>query len=300
MVIPFTGGTAMALLGASLQSILAEEFVGRPANPRARVLEVVEELVTRYRLDAVELFLDGIFILPEVIDRALLDEIGRLQTRLGMTLTAHLPYAWVDLSSANELARAAAVEAVVRAIEQCGTIDVFSYVLHATGPFANEVAAGLLDPRHSLWVPLMLRSIERSFDDLRQRLPNAPLAVETLEGFPFAWQAPLVERFGLDVCCDVAHLVVRGDDPFAFIETWLPRIRQFHIHGVREQVIGPNTRRRIDHQALGGSGELVDARRLFSLLDARGFQGPVVLENLTRVDFEASVATLRQAAGRDV
>lgn len=285
----------MVVIGASIQSILAEEFARQPPDPRRRVLETVEELAKEFGLGAVELFLDGLFLFPDVVDDALLADIARLQQRLGLTVTVHLPYVWVDISAANELTRVASVEAIVRAVEACAPLGVASFVLHATGPFGNEVAPGVVHPDQSLWVRLMLAAIDRSFADLTRAVPTAPLAVETMDGFPFAWQATLVERHDLGICCDVAHLLVRGEDPVAFIDAWLPRIRQIHLHGVREQVLGVNLRRRVDHRALGGPGELVDLPRLLRQLAARGFTGPVILENLSRADLTQSVASLKQA-----
>ncbi len=285
-------------LGASIQSIAAEEFTQRPADPRGRLLETIEELATQYQLDAVELFLDGMFLFPEIVDRSLFEDIARLQQRLGIAMTAHLPYAWVDLSSANERMRAASVQTMIDAVEMTAPIDIWSYAIHATGPFGNEVSPNVAKPEQDIWVMLMLRSIERSLSDLRSRLPDAPLAVETMEGFPFEWQAPIVKQLDLGVCCDLAHLTVRGIDPEPFIEQWLPKICQFHVHGVREQQIGVNLRLRRDHHPLGGPGELVDTQRILALLDAKGFEGPVILENLTRADLDLSVPTLRQAAGR--
>ncbi len=285
----------MVLIGASIQSVLGEELALRPADPRQRILDVAEEFVTRYRLDAVELFLDGVHLFPDIVDVALFDALARLQQRLGVTFTAHLPYVWIDLSSANELVRQASVESVVRAVEMTGPLQIASYVLHATGPFGNEVSPGVVHPEQSLWVRLMLRSIQRSLAELRERLPDVPLAVETMEGFPFEWQAPIVEQLDLGVCCDVAHLAVRGQDARAFIAAWLPRIRQIHIHGVRERRLGLNVLVRNDHYALGGPGEVVDVAGLLALLQERGFAGPVILENVSRADLEASIETLRRA-----
>ncbi len=288
----------MIQLGASIQSIVAEEFAQPPADPRGRLLEAIEELATNYHLDAVELFLDGMFLFPEIVDRSLFEDIARLQQRRGIAMTAHLPYAWVDLSSANERMRAASVQTMIEAVEMTAPIDILSYAVHATGPFGNEVSPNVAKPEQNLWVLLMLRGIERSLSDLRSRLPNTPLAVETMEGFPFEWQAPIVKQLDLGVCCDLAHLAVRGMDPEPFIEQWLPKIRQFHIHGVREQQFGVNIRLRKDHYPLGGPGELVDTQRVLALLDAKGFEGPVILENLSRADLDLSVPALRQAAGR--
>jgi sugar phosphate isomerase/epimerase len=287
----------MALIGATIQSILAEDFTRGAVDPRQRVLEVIEELVSDYQLDAVELFLDGIFLFPDLIDHALFDDIARLQQRLGVTMTAHLPFTWVDPSSANEQMRAAAIQVIVDAVEMTAPVEISSYALHSTGPFGNEIAPQVIDPGRDLWLFLMLRSIERSLSDLRLRLPDAPLAVETLEGFPFEWQEHLVEELDFGVCCDVAHLVVRELDPTPFIRLWLPRIRQFHIHGVREQGFNGNLRRR-DHGPLGGPDELVDTDRIFSLLATEGFAGPVILENVSRADLDHSVTTLRQAKSR--
>lgn len=288
----------MVVIGASIQSILADEFARQPTDPRQRVLETVEELAMDFGLDAVELYLDGLFLFPDVVDEGLLADIGRLQQRLGLTLTAHLPYVWVDISAGNELTRRASVEAIVRAIQACAPLDITSFVLHATGPFGNEFSPGVSDPEQSLFLRLTLAAIDRSFADLTHAVPDAPLAVETMDGFPFAWQAPLVERYDLGICCDVSHLLVRGEDPIAFLDAWLPRIRQLHLHGVREQVLGVNLRRRIDHRALGGPGELVDVPRLLDHLTARGFTGPVILENLSRADLVQSVATIKEALGQ--
>lgn len=159
------------------------------------------------------------------------------------------------------------------------------------------MAPGVGDPKQSLWLQLMLAGIDRSFRDLTRAVPTAPLAVETMEGFPFAWQAELVAEHDLGICCDVGHLVVRGDDPAGFIEAWLPRIRQIHLHGVREQFFSGNMRRRIDHRPLGGPGELVDVPGLLRLLEARGFRGPVIVESRSRADLAQSVAALRRAMG---
>lgn len=288
----------MIQLGASIQSIAAEEFARRPVNPRGRLLETIEELATEYQLDAVELFLDGIFLFPEIVDRALFEDVARLQQRLGMAMTAHLPYAWIDISSANERMRAASVGAIIEAVEMTAPVEISSYALHATGPFGNEVSPNVARPEQDLWVLPMLGSIQRSLTELRSRLPNTPLAVETMEGFPFEWQAPIVQQLDLGVCCDLAHMTVRSMDPEPFIEQWLPKIRQFHVHGVREQAIGVNMRYRKDHHPLGGPGELVDTQRLLALLESKGFEGPVILENLSRADLDLSVPALRQAAGR--
>lgn len=283
----------MVVIGASIQSILAEEFGPHLPGPRQHVLTALEELHHGYQLEAIELFLDGLFLFPDVVDDALIAQIGDFQRRTGVTLTAHLPYTWIDLSAANETIRRASLTVISQAIAACAPLDIASFVLHATGPFASEIASGVVHPEKDLWIRLALRGIDRSLGELRQQLPTAPIAVETLQGFPFDWQAPLVEQHGFDVCCDVGHLVVRGDDPFIFIERWLPHIRQFHLHGVREQTLGANLRRRIDHQALGGPGELVDSARLLNVLTERDFQGPIILETLSRLDLEQSLASLR-------
>lgn len=66
----------MVVIGASIQSILAEEFARQPTDPRQRVLETVEELAMDFGLDAIELYLDGLFLFPDVVDEGLLADIG--------------------------------------------------------------------------------------------------------------------------------------------------------------------------------------------------------------------------------
>lgn len=39
---------------------------------------------------------------------------------------------------------------------------------------------------------------------------------------------------GLSICCDSGHLLLQGNSPGAFLETWGDRVREIHLHGIHD------------------------------------------------------------------
>jgi sugar phosphate isomerase/epimerase len=292
-----TDKEARMLFGTNTHSILGPEPAA--ANPIQLVLDKLRELVEDYQVDAIELSVDDLLLHPQLRTPEAFSALGDFQQRLPIPFTVHLPFIWIDLSSADELIRSVSVQRMSEALQLTQQLDVRSYVVHATGMLGEVAGPTITDPEGDFRVQISRRSIARSLSELRDAFPNAPLAVENLPGIPFEWQAEYVVANDLGVCCDVGHALLRLGDPVAFIETWADRLLQVHIHGVRQVSFSAGLHLRRDHQLLGGPGELVDTPLIISTLRRVGFDGPVILELDGRTDdgLSHSLATLRAAAG---
>jgi len=285
------------LFGANTNSILGPE--PEAPDPIQLVLDKLRELIEDYQVDAIELSLDELLLHPKLRTPEAFAAIGDFQQQQAIPFTVHLPFLWIDLSSADELIRAVSVQRVSEVLQLTQPLDVRSYVVHATGMLAEVAGPSITDPEQDIRVQISRRSIGSSLSELREAFPSAPLAVENLPGIPFEWQAEYVVANDLGICCDIGHALLRLEDPVAFIETWADRLLQLHVHGVRQISFRAGMYLRRDHQRLGGPGELVDAPRIISTLRRVGFEGPVILEVDGRFDdgLRHSLATLRSAAG---
>jgi sugar phosphate isomerase/epimerase len=280
------------LIGSTTHAVMAKDGYVAP-DPLAQLQHAVTTLVEDHQAQVVEISLDELFLYPEMREPGPYAALAAAQQQLAVPFTAHLPFVWVDLASGNELVRQASVQTIVRAVELTAPLNILSYVVHATGILGELAGPTVRDPDDNRRVQLARRGIDQSLKELRERLPDAPLAVENLPGIPFEWQETFVLRNQLSVCCDVGHLLLQHRDPLKFIEQWSPRLLELHLHGVKESAFNANLRYRVDHLALGGPGELVDAAVLLSSLRASGFTGPIILENDSEADLTLSLRTLR-------
>lgn len=281
------------LLGTNTNALMGT----RPgiADPLQFTLGTLRSLVNDYGVQVVELSLDELLLFPALREPGAWAAIGALQQELAIPFTVHLPFLWIDISSADELIRGVSVQRMCESIMLTQALNIHSYVVHATGMLGEVAGPTITNPEADLRVVVARQSINRSFADLRERFPAAPLAIENLPGIPFEWQAEYVVEHDLGVCCDIGHALLQLRDPAAFIEQWGERLLQVHLHGVREVAFTAGLRLRRDHQALGGPGELTDVPRVIEALRQAGFAGPVVLEVDGANDLAVSLATFRAA-----
>lgn len=281
------------LLGTSTNAIMGTQ--PDVADPIGLTLDTIRSLVERYGVQLVELSMDELLLHPALRTPDAFAAIAGLQQELAVPFTVHLPFLWIDISSADELIRGVSVQRMSEAIMLTRALDVRSYVVHATGMLGEVAGPTITNPESDLRVQVARQNIARSFADLHERFPETPLAIENLPGIPFEWQADYVVEHNLGVCCDVGHVLLQLRDPVAFIEQWGERLLQVHMHGVREVAFTAGLRLRRDHQALGGPGEVVDVARVLQALQRAHFNGPLVLEVHGAADLEQSLATVRGA-----
>ena len=75
-------------------------------------------------------------------------------------------------------------------------------------------------------------AVQRSLAELVAAVADpARLSVETLD-YPLEWLEDVIAAFGLSVCMDIGHLLLRGQDLDLFFRRFESRISIIHLHGV--------------------------------------------------------------------
>jgi sugar phosphate isomerase/epimerase len=204
-------------------------------------------------------------------DSRTIDELIRIGSENDLTYTVHLP---LDLRLADS-ERSIGIAAQV--IEATRTLGPVGYVVHLDGNEEPE-SEGLR------------RWTERCCSCLVQLGEAAGslhlLCVENLDDQSPIMLNAILDRMPVSCCIDVGHLWKGGLDPLPCLESWLPRCRVVHIHGV-------GTR---DHKALSLMPE--DALDPVVRKLSNGFDGVVTLEVFSENDLEQSFSALHGAMRR--
>ncbi|MDR1579709.1 MAG: hypothetical protein LBS35_05080 [Synergistaceae bacterium] len=188
-----------------------------------------------------------------------------------MAFTVHLPCD-IALGDTDPSVRRASSEMFARVVGVTSKLDPICWTLHIPSP-GGEETGGYLDRTMETLAPLV--------GELRS---PRELAIENIHPV-FEVEPPIIEEFGTSVCIDVGHLLCFGLDVWSFLDRWLPRCRNMHIHG--------RTDRR-DHESLAclPRGFL---RKMFARVLDEPCLRTVTMEVFGMADFESSVAALRRA-----
>lgn len=224
-------------------------------------------------------------LLPHTYTPGSIERLAEVKPQLDIGYTVHLPLWSVELSTLLAPVRAGSVKAIVDCIQATLPLEPEMYVLHATGALAAEF--------YRMRIPEMARELlMRQFQNAARTsliqilaetgLPGRKLAIETIE-FPFDLTLELAEELGLSICFDTGHVMVGFSGPvdlYGALERSLPRLGEIHLHDGPWQ--GPEMQIGYgkDHQPLG-AGDL-DVARLLSMLEAAGFDGPIIFELRTQ------------------
>lgn len=158
-----------------------------------------------------------------------------------------------------------AVAPIVKIIKAFKPLNVSNYVLHIDNP--DAVDAKTLSRR-------LLAIADNGGIAIEE------LCIENLDGrFEKIWER--VGTTGVSICCDVGHLLYRGEDPIAFIDKYEKNIRMAHIHGAGEK----------DHISLLAVEPSVLAE-IFSRFVEMDMLGPVIIENYSVDDMLKSLGVL--------
>ena len=266
----------------------------QPEMARAARLRAIRQLIQEYGLSAVELSLDLGIVYPHVFDASFYAAVADLQQELDFACTVHLPFHWLDLSSANEAVRQASMACFRRALDLTRPLNVLTYVAHLWGSTTVQIISLLEDPieRQAILGAILMQA-ERSLAELGELLnPAGDLCVENLEEPSFDLFLPLVERYGASICLDVGHLAWQEITALEFLGRHGDRVRELHLHDAVRRSSGDLVQIR-DHLALG-QGEL-DFQAIITELEAIGFQGAVILEVSRKADLETSLAAIKGA-----
>jgi sugar phosphate isomerase/epimerase len=277
------GATTIALAGWAVDP-------RQPASSQRQRLEAIRQIISGYKLNAVELTLDLGILFPQVFPPDFYGRVASLQQELDFSCSIHLPFTWIDLSSLNETIRLASLQTVRSAIELCRPLQVESYVLHLWGGTTHQIASVLEDPvQQHVLLGALIAQAERSLEQICAWLDPKRLCVETLEAPNFDLALPLVEKYGVSICLDVGHLVWQRVDEIDFLEHNAGRIGEIHLHDARRETVG-EWERIVDHLPLG-DGQ-IDYQTLLRKLREIEFSGPVILEFNDRAALEKSLARI--------
>jgi sugar phosphate isomerase/epimerase len=245
-------------------------------DARETHLSAIRRLVEEFQVRAVELNGDFTTLYPEIFDRVYYGQVAELQRELGFVCSLHLPFLWLDGASLAEPARMATVECISQVLEETRDLSIESYVVHLWGVWTSLLGTlqTMLDEERQRLMGEILRSAERTLEELGGVICPDELCVENLERIPFELFAPLVGRQGAKICFDVGHLVVQGRDPLEFLDHYWESIGEIHLHDA--MAAGGRFPVARDHLPLGRGS--VDYVTLMNRLAEGGYEGVVILE----------------------
>jgi sugar phosphate isomerase/epimerase len=203
--------------------------------------------------------------------------LARLARDTGLTYTLHTPLE-VALGTADEVRRAAGVDAVLRAIEVAVPLEPRAIVVHL---YLGDREHGPRPVDLDGWRARAERSLR---EILAGGIPPAMVCLETLD-YDFALAEPVVDALGLSVALDVGHYARDGVPFDAVLARNLHRLRVVQLHGTE-----PSGR---DHRSLRHFPR-PDAVRLIAALARAGFDGILTLEVFREPDLEDSLRVLAE------
>jgi sugar phosphate isomerase/epimerase len=211
----------------------------------------------------------------------------------GVTFSVHLPFlGGVNFTTSIDAIRQASIDVVRDIAEQCRPLEPISYVLHISGLLEDLMGVGLRDPAV---IEAYLAYAAESLTQIVEFIPPEKLCIENLEYIAFEKILPLVEKFDTKICMDVGHITLRNEVIREFIDKYGPRLGHVHMHDVTWKLFDKRVRVMDDHLGLGSG--IIDVDGVVQMLDAAGFEGPVVLE-IHVVDPVASLGILKKAVER--
>lgn len=239
------------------------------------ILPNVERLAAAGDVDDIELVLfevdDGPNNLP---DERTITALMDLAYRHALTYTVHLPLDLALGAGAGTLESHRSLVKAERVIRTTAPLNPFAYVFHLDGVGVGEAG----------WADRAVRALE-----LIIPLAGAPerMAVENLESWDPAYLTPVLDALPISRTTDIGHFWKMGRDPLAVLESWLPRTRVIHLHGLAER----------DHKSLAHVPP-AQLDPVVRQLMAAAFAGVVTLEVFDTDDFFSSRAALLESVER--
>jgi sugar phosphate isomerase/epimerase len=207
-------------------------------------------------------------------------ELHGIASSNDLTYTVHLPLGLL-LGAADEEERRRSAEKALHIVELTSPLNPFAYVVHFEGELRGPIPSGDM----SGWINGLRASVA---DLLGAGIPPHLFCVETLD-YPFALVDPIVYEFGLSVCLDIGHTVLKGYPLDAYLAKYHDKIRVFHAHGIREYK---------DHRDLGAMRDS-DLALLFGNLQSCRPSPPVLtLEVFDENDFRLSLEVVDRMVHR--
>jgi sugar phosphate isomerase/epimerase len=183
----------------------------------------------------------------------------------------------LSLGAVDEEERRTSVKKALRIVELTSPLNPAAYVVHFEGE-----QRGLIPSKNMKGWTLGLRASVAEL--LNSAIPSHLFCVETLD-YPFALVDPIVFEFGLSVCLDIGHVLLKSYPLDAYLAKYQERIRVFHAHGIRENK---------DHRDMGALGDSDLALVFGSLGVWRSFAPVFTLEVFDENDLRLSLQVVEK------
>jgi sugar phosphate isomerase/epimerase len=144
-------------------------------------------------------------------------ELASAARERGMAFTVHLP-GNIELGNPGDAARAASCELFKRTVGVTQALNPICWTLHIPLP-SGEEAPSYIERAEDALTPLL-----RLFDSPRE------LAIENIHPV-FDAERQIVENLDTSVAIDVGHLISYRQDVWGFMDRWMSRCRNMHVHG---------------------------------------------------------------------
>lgn len=228
--------------------------------------------------EALEFPLELVAVDDRYAEPSLWRDAARILRAAELAATVHLPSVWVDLAALDREVWEGSLRSQERALRAVAPLAPELAAFHPANFGAQAVLA--TTPARELGEVLkaLFERVAEAVARLRERaaalLPPSALALENLEGIPWAVFEEVLRATGIPACLDLGHALSQGDDPVACIRRLGDRLAGIHLHDARPPLPGAPKGRA--HLPLGeGSLDLAAVARALSEV---GFAGPVVLE----------------------
>jgi sugar phosphate isomerase/epimerase len=151
--------------------------------------------------------------------------LNELKEQHDLAYSVHLPL-YQKLGSRNEAERIKGRDAMLRAVDATRALNPFAFDLHLEPDQADK--HNPVSDR-SAWQNQHRKSLTEM---IARGLPREITGIETLE-YPFEWVDPIVFDLGFNVCLDIGHVWLMNYDADAYLEKYLPHVRNVHLHGIQ-------------------------------------------------------------------
>lgn len=171
-----------------------------------------------------------------LISAADVREVRDIADGEGVTVNIHLP---ADHDFDTPAGARGMVEDVARVIDRTAILDPHAFVLHINFPAFENLLLGA-NPRGLRVTETQSAFIHEALRDMASMLPGPEyLAIENLETFPPTLWDEWLDGTPYSRCIDVGHFWKDGWDPALFLDSWLPRTRIIHFHGMESRLGKP-------------------------------------------------------------
>jgi sugar phosphate isomerase/epimerase len=206
-------------------------------------------------------------------DQAEMKGLTDLSLSQGVRYHVHLPID-VYLGDENEEVRSQGVSTVKKVMERTRCLNPSLYTLH----FEIRNSHGQEETDIEAWRKRLIMSVR---EILKSEIEPKSISVETL-GYPFEWIEDIIKKYGLSICLDIGHILLRGQSLRDYWQRYRTNTSVIHLHGFTDGT---------DHLSIENLGrEHLDL--IFSCL--RDFTGILSIEVFSFDDLKGSLGILEQ------